>query len=62
MRMVFPQGSSVKNGGGTLSEGGALARTNGRIEVEALSGRDRRVAARRLRVRQVGQDGKETEP
>ncbi len=62
MRMVFPQGSSVKNGGGILSGGGALARMNGRTRGNGSSGQSRWVAARRLGVRQVGQDGKETEP
>ena len=37
-------------GGGTISEGGAVARRNGRIGVRALSGQDRWVAARRLRI------------
>ena len=41
---------AVEKDGGTISEGGAAARRNGRTEGEALSGQDHWVAARRLRM------------
>ena len=45
---VLRKGSPLREGGGTISEGGAVARRNGWTRAEALSGQDRWVAARRL--------------
>lgn len=48
--MIATAGANVTHGGGTVAEGGAAERRNGRSGVDALGGQDHSGAVRRLRV------------